>query len=461
METTPGVDILLGEPKHAVKKISLPIMFTLFIQTLYNIVDGIWVAGIPQEGDKALAAVGVFFPFFMIIMAFAGGIGIGGGATISRKIGAGKSTEAGTAAVLSFLLSFILIGILLSLTYPFLHSLLTTIAGDPDIATMAYRYGSIIFLGSPFLVITLISNSILKAEGDSKRSMVVMSLGAILNTALDPLCIYYFDMGYTGAAWATVIAFGVTSCICIYWIFIQKNTHVQIGACRKNCIDLPLIQDILRVGIPTAFSQAVLSLSIAGIMRIIALVGNNTHLAAYNSCWRILMLINIPAFGLAGSALSVIGAAYGAGDLKKMKETYFYSVKRGMMIQCILAFFVFVFAYEIAYVFSYTEDSAHLRPVITTILLYLSPVFIFSPMGIITSAMFRAVKKGGHSLIASILRTVILQLFFAWLLAIVFAMGPRGVWIGVTTGNLLASAVIMLWGSRTISSMRPMQDARV
>ncbi|MGM0444244.1 MAG: MATE family efflux transporter, partial [Fibrobacterota bacterium] len=249
-------------------------------------------------------------------------------------------------------------------------------------------------------------------------------------------------------ALATALSFLLSSALCIYWIFIKKNTHVTVSF--ASSADPEIAKDILKVGIPTAFAQTTMSVSAALIMKIITIVGTGDHLAAYNSCWRILMLINIPAFGLAGAALSVIGAAFGAQQRDKMIEAYHYAVKTGVIIHLISATLIIVFAGKIAYIFSYTQDSRHLRPIIVTILLYLSPVFVFSPLGIITSAMFRAIKRGGDSFLASILRTVVLQLLFAWVLAIGFRMGPRGVWLGITSGNLIAIIIIFTWGNRAI-----------
>ncbi|ERP39404.1 MATE efflux family protein [Chitinivibrio alkaliphilus ACht1] len=405
------VSVLLGEPRRAVRILSIPIAFSLLIQTLYNIVDGIWVSGIPEYGDDALAAVGVFFPVFMILMAFASGIGIGGGAAISRKIGEKKSGDAGGAAVLTYLLTGAILTLLILGILPVFRPIMVGIAGCETIGEMAYRYGRILLLGSPFLAFTIISNAILKAEGDAKRSMLLMSAASLINIGADPLFIYTFDLGYTGAAWATVFSFACAAALSGYWLWIRQDTHITFTV-KTETPKSTIIGDILRVGIPTALAQTAISVAAAGIMRLITLVGDGAHLAAYTSCWRVLMFINIPAFGLAGATLSVIGAAYGEENPAKMKSAYFYAIQTGLKIQGVLALCVFLFAEHIALIFSYADDSAHLRPLIATILRYLSPVFAFSPMGIITSAMFRSIKRGGRSLVASLLRTVILQLFF-------------------------------------------------
>ncbi|MGM0443804.1 MAG: MATE family efflux transporter, partial [Fibrobacterota bacterium] len=224
-----GVQLLLGEPKRAVRKLSAPIMFAMFIQTVYNIVDGIWVSGIPNVGDKALAAIGVFFPFFMTLMAFAGGIGVGGGATISRKIGEDDTKGADHAATLTFAIALVLIIGLSLAMLPFLKTTLTAIAGDKQIGSMAWEYGRILILSSPLIAVTLAGNAVLRGEGDSKRAMICMSVGSLFNIIADPLLIYTFDMGYRGAALATALSFLLSSALCIYWIFIKKNTHVTVS----------------------------------------------------------------------------------------------------------------------------------------------------------------------------------------------------------------------------------------
>ncbi|HHD16068.1 MAG TPA: MATE family efflux transporter, partial [Euryarchaeota archaeon] len=196
---TEGVKTLLGNPRKAIIKLSIPMIIAMSVQTFYNLVDAIWVAGLPHGGD-ALAAIGLFFPFFFLIMALAAGLGIGGGAAISRRIGARDKRGADNVAdhmVILVMITALLFTVPMFMAIPgILKSM-----GARDSLDMAVGYGRIIIGFSVIIFFNNIANAILRAEGDTKRAMYAMILGSGLNIILDPVFIYGFGLGVEGAAW--------------------------------------------------------------------------------------------------------------------------------------------------------------------------------------------------------------------------------------------------------------------
>lgn len=160
MKTTKGVQNLLGDPKKAIVKISLPMVIAMSFQSLYNVIDAIWVAGL---GSDALAAIGLFFPFMFAIMAISNGVGIGGSSAISRRIGQNNKDAADNIAVHSIVLG-IIIGILLIGVIPFLGAIFSLIGASGITVTMAVEYSTILFGGAVVLLFTNIANAILRGR---------------------------------------------------------------------------------------------------------------------------------------------------------------------------------------------------------------------------------------------------------------------------------------------------------
>jgi len=163
-----GIKILLGDPKRAILKLSLPMIVAMSVQTLYNLVDAVWVAGL---GADALAAIGFAFPFFFAAMALSNGLGIGGGSAISRRIGSQDKEGADNVAVHTIVM-MLLTAVLFTIPLFFCAEGLFVMIGAGRTVDLAVAYAQIIFAGSIFLFFTNTANAILRAEGDSRRAMM-------------------------------------------------------------------------------------------------------------------------------------------------------------------------------------------------------------------------------------------------------------------------------------------------
>ena len=179
METT-GVKTLLGDPKKAIVKLSIPMIVAMSVQTIYSLIDTYWVSGL---GADALAAMGFVFPFFFISMALSNGIGIGGGAAISRRIGAQDKVGADNAAVHTIIIT-VLLSIVFTIPFYIFAPQLFTLAGAGKTTELAVAFARVIFLGSIVIFFSSVANAILRSEGDSKRAMKAMLLSAVLNIIL-------------------------------------------------------------------------------------------------------------------------------------------------------------------------------------------------------------------------------------------------------------------------------------
>ena len=444
-----NVKILLGDPKKAIIKLAIPIMIGGMVQTLYNFVDGIWVAGL---GQSSLAAVGLFMPFMMILSSLAMGIGVGGSSAISRAIGARDKKRAGNIGDHTIIMG-VIIGLITGFSMlPFLNDIFLSMGATPETAELATAYGTIIILGTPFTFLSSLGSAILRGEGDTKRAMYVMIISSVMNMFLDPIFIYILKMGVVGAAVATVISIIFSAVIIMYWLIWKKDTYVQLRL-RYFHHDWDITKEIFRVGLPSSLAQISMAFTMVILNTIVLMAGGDYGMAIFSGGWRIVMLAIVPLMGIAASVTSVTGAAYGARNIKNLKTAYIYAVKIGTLIGLITGIFLGMFAPQFTYLFTYSQGSSHLAPGIIQFLRFV--VFYFPGVagGMLTSAMFRGIGKGTYSLIQTILRTLVMQVIFTYLLGIVFDLGLPGIWLGLVFANWTASIGAFLWGRATIEKI--------
>ena len=447
---TSGVKTLLGDPKKAILKLSGPMIIGMLVQSLYNIADGIWVAGL---GPDALAAIGLFYPVFMGIIAFAIGVGVGGSSAISRKIGAKDKNMADSAAAHTLLIGFITGIVLTILLFPFLKEIFLSTGARGKVISMVLSYSRILVAGTVIIVFTNVGTGILRGEGDTKRAMYAMILGSGLNIILDPIFIYIFKMGVMGAAWATLISMCITAVLLFFWLFVKKDTYVNIRFSQFR-FDKRITKEILRVGIPSSFAQLSMSISMFILNAVIVKVGGTNGIAVFTSAWRIILFGIIPLLGIAIGVTAVTGAAYGAKDVEKLNIGYLYGIKIGFLMEVTVAVLILVFAHPLAFLFTYSKNSAGISSSLVTAFRTLVWFLPTVPFGMLTSSMFQGISKGENSLAVTVFRTLIMQVFFAYFFGITLKFGLSGVWWGIVLGNVVASAVGFLWGKLTIKQLK-------
>ena len=453
---TNGVQTLLGDPKKAIIKLAIPMIIAMSITTVYNLADAIWVSGL---GSDALAAVGFVFPFFFMALAIANGLGIGGGAAISRRIGANDKEGADNVAVHTLVIMLIISILFTILFFVFAPDIFSVIGAGKTLA-MATVYARIMAIGTIAIFFSFIANAILRAEGDVNRAMHAMALGAVLNIVLDPIFIYTFDLGVAGAAWATLLSMSVSSLLLFYWLFLKKNTYLSFHF-RGFHFNKSVIKDIFKVSFPASVMQLSMSITMLIMNIIIIKIGiiNGAEnpqdgVAVFTVGWRVATLATMPLIGIATAVVSVTGAAYGAQDYKKLNISYMHAIKIGIIIEAIIALFIFVFAPAITVLFTIAETSAHLAP---DIIIFLRIACIFFPgiaLGMLSSSMFQGTGHGMNALIVTIFRSIILTIPFAWFFSITLDMGLPGAWWGLVAANCIGSSAAFIWAKIYIKKLQ-------
>ncbi len=449
MHQTKGVETLLGDPKKAIIKLSIPMIAAVLSHTIYNLTDAIWVSG---KGPASLSAVGFTFPFLFMAMSIANGIGIGSGAAISRRIWAGDKSSADSVAshaiVIMLIIVFLFTAAMIYLARPLMH-----LMGAGEALDLAVTYARIMFLGLVLIFFMQTASAILRSEGDAKRAMVVMLAGSLINIILDPIFIYTLGLGVAGAAWATLLSMSIVSLIAFYWLFIEKKTFVSFKF-RGFRFDKKVLMDIGKVGVPASISQMSMALMAFSLTKIVALIGGPDGVAVYTTGWRVSTLATLPMLGVASAVTSVTAAAFGARDYKKMEISFLFALKTGVLVESVLAVLTFLFASQITWIFTWSEETARIIGDLTQLL---RVVWIFFPtvaVGMLSTAMFQGAGKGLTALIMTILRTLVFTVPCVWFFGIVLEGGLLGVWNGLVVSGLIYVPIAFGWSTSYLRKLK-------
>ena len=436
MEKNENVEMITGDPKKAINKLAWPLIASMFLIFLNNIVDSIWVAGL---GPDPLAAVGYVTPLFMVLVGVGNGIGAGATSLISRYIGAERRDDANNAAIHSAILSVIVSLVITVILLVSLESLLK-IMGATDVLDYAMDYGMVVFLFTAPILIPPIFGGAFRAEGDVKRATLPIAIVAVINMILDPIFIYVFGWGVSGAALATGLSPIIGLLMMLYWIFIKKDTYLSYNI-KDFHNNFKMYKDILAVGIPASLEQLIMSALAISVNFMLTLVSGSVAVAVYTAGWRVIALGLLPAIGIGTAAITVSGVAYGAQKYKNIRTTLRYSVQLGLLASIIVCILLYLFANQISYIFSYSEASAQLLPLIAGFIQLMCLFILYVPFGASAGNVFQGLGKGTVSFILTTFREFVLVLVFAYLLGFVFNMGERGIYYGMLIGGFLGSVI--------------------
>ena len=453
---TQGVSLLIGDPKKAIWKLSGPMIVAMIISATYNVVNAAWVSGL---GSDALAAVGFVTPLFMIVMGLSIGLGAGASSALSRRIGARDKRGADNATMHAMLVMIIVSAVSTLALLRFSEPLLV-LMGAGDSLGLAQEYGRIVFLGGILVAFTNMAYAILRGEGDAKRTMYAMAGGSAVNAALDPILIYWADMGIAGAAWGMIISLLLVSAVLCYWLFVKKDTYVSFSRAAFSP-SLDLMKDILAVGIPASLEFLLYSIDAIIINGMLVRVSGTDAVAVYTAGWRVIMMALVPLIAIGTSEISVAGAAIGSRKYANLSVIHNYSTRLGVIIGVATAAVTLIFAQQITSFFTYTPESAALAPTMIAFMQVMCLFYPFVSPGIMSACLFQGAGKGLTSLFLNMLRDVVLITMMAFVLGVVLGLGEKGIWWGIVFGNVVGGVLSFLWARMYISRMKERNGATI
>ena len=386
---------------------SLPAMFSMLIQALYNIVDSVFVSNYSNDsmtGGESLLAVNIAFPLQMILVAVAVGAGVGVNSLIARRLGAKMQGEADSAATHGFIMSiihwmiFVVVGLFVALPFVSLYT------SDTQVFSSSVAYIRIALICSLGMNVACMLEKVLQSTGNMIMPMLSQLIGAVINIALDPVFIYVFDLGVVGAAIATVIAQHISAFLCLFFLFGKKQlVKIRLKDFKFSGTTL---KNIYVVALPAMVMQAIGSFMVMGINYIISLtnataVQKDAATNVFGVYFKLQSFVFMPVFGINQGSTPIIGYNYGAGNRKRMYGAIKWAAIFAVIIMT-LGFLVFqLFPDTLLSMFSPNKEMLEIGAVALRII---SICFIPAALGIVLTGVFQAVGKGIRSLIMSLLR---------------------------------------------------------
>ena len=407
---------MLGTMKmtRLIPKVSVPIMISMLVQALYNVVDSIFVA---QYSADALTAVSLAYPLQMLMIAVSVGLGVGINSLISRRLGEKRHDEAVEAARNGVFLQlcgyalFLVFGLLMA--KPFF----TVMTDSAVLQELGGTYLSIVCAASFGLFMSITLERMMQATGNSMLSMTTQLTGAVVNIILDPIMIFgllgFPAMGVAGAAVATVIG-QISGMLLGLYLNQTKNRELRLSM-RGFRPDKGVIRGILDVGFPSIIMQSISSVMNVMFNMILMPFGN----AAVNVLgvyFKLQSFIFMPVFGLSNGMVAVVGYNFGA----RLKKRVYEAIRVALIIAVaimVVGTVLFMAIPEVMLSMFESGESREMTDIGVVALRVISSCFVFAAVGIILSTVFQAVGKGTYSLWMSLCRQLVVLIPSAWIFA--------------------------------------------
>lgn len=333
-----------------IAKLAVPTVISMLVTSIYNMADTFFVS---QINTQASAAVGVVFPIMAIIQAFGFTLGMGSGSLVSIRLGQKRNSDANVIASTAFFGSIFFGGIVTLFGNLFTPQILRFIGASETVLPYAQDYATYIFWGAPFICASFVMNNDLRSEGKAYLSMIALTSGGILNIILDPIFIYGFKLGISGAAIATLVSQFISFSILLSF-YLRKKTVVRINIKNVSVKDGTLWK-IICTGIPSLARQGLASIA-SILLNTSAAVYGDAAIAAMSIATKILMFVASIMIGIGQGFSPVSGYNYGAKRYDRVKKAYFFMMASGSSMMSFFAIIIFIFARQILH--SFIDDQA-------------------------------------------------------------------------------------------------------
>lgn len=423
---------------------AVPLTIAQLVQLLYNVIDRIYIGHMGEGNSIALTGVGLTFPIVTLIMAFTALFGIGGVPLFSMARGAGEEEEAERIMGNSFALLMVSSVILMGISYVFCRPILFLFGASEISYVYAQEYLKIYLIGTPFSMLTTGMNGYINAQGFPRIGMCTTIIGAVINIILDPIFIFLFDMGVSGAALATVISQAISAA----WVLRFLTGKSVLIRLKKNRIGLDIVisKDIFKLGMSNFIMQ--------GTNCVVQIVCNKTLqgyggdiyvgiMTVLNSVREIFML---PISGIVSGSQPVVSFNYGAKAYNRVKEGIRFNTLIGFVYT--LVAWAFVFAFPRFWFGIFSDDLQMMELGVSALRIYFFG-FVFMAFQFAGQSTFQALGDAKHAITFSLLRKVIIVVPLTILLPMA-GFGVTGVFLAEPISNAIGGMICYITMRMTV-----------
>lgn len=425
-------------------KMGLPMIVSMVLQALYNVIDSIFVSNMGSTGAIANQALTYAFPIQIMIIAIGVGTGVGLNALLSKSLGENDKNKVNKIAGNGIFLSICIYIFFLIFGLFFSKWFISLFTNDKEIIRMGTTYLKICTCLSLGSIGYTVYERFLQATGKTMLSTISQISGAVTNIVLDYIFIYPLDMGVAGAAWATIIGQFVSLFIAMYFHY-NKNKEID-GSLKYINPDGGIIKAIYSIGVSAALMQALLAVMMAGMNAMLGLAqaDQTVLIGSFGIYYKIQQIALFSAFGLSNTIISILSFNYGMQDRKRIDDCIKYGIMDTMIVTLIISILFEVFAYPLANLFGLAGGETKEIIKVCTIALRISSIgFIFMGISVAIQGILQSIRYALRPLIISLLRLVI----FVFPVALLFTKSSdvvKIVWWTFPIAEVLTSIIALL-----------------
>ena len=420
---------------------TLPMLVAQILNLLYNIVDRIYIARIPEVGTAALGAVGLCFPLIVIISAFANLFGSGGAPLFS--IFRGKKEEQQAIHIMNTSFSMLCFSavILMVIGLTFAHPLLTLFGASKAALTYAVPYMMIYLIGTLPSMIAVGMNPFINAQGYSVIGMSSVAIGAVANLLLDPLFIFALGFGVCGAAIATVISQCLSAVFVL--IFLTKKAELKVRFLRRNELSQSLnyAKNIISLGTAGFIMQLTNSLVTICCNNVLSVTGGDIYISVMTIVSSVRQLVETPIYAINEGTSPILSYNYGAGRPSRVRKA---GIVMGIMIfgyTAVMWSLIILAPGALIQVFS--SDATLIQDSIPALKQYFA-AFIFMDLQYIGQTVFKSLNKKKQAIFFSLLRKVFIVVPLTYLMPYAMHMGTAGVFLAEPMSNIIGGSLCFI-----------------
>lgn len=431
----------------------IPIIISMVLQAVYNIVDSAFVSNMAEGGEEALNALTLAFPVQMFMVAIGIGTGVGMNALLSKTLGQGDREKVSRIAGNGEFLAIIIYLVFLLFGVFGVRGYISSQTTNPVIVEMAVQYLRICCVISFGIIAFSIFEKLLQSTGLSQYSTIAQVVGAIVNIILDPILIYGLlglpKMGVTGAAYATVIGQICSGGLALYF-HITKNKDVKNGI-KFLKHSSKIIKDIYSIGLPAIIAQALMSVMTYGLNVILVGVSENM-VTAYGLYYKIQQFILFAAFGLRDAITPIVSFNHGMRNKERIKLGIKYGMKYTLTIMIVGLMVLEIFATPFSRIFGLSGETETLC---ISAMRIISVSFIFAGANVAFQGIFQALDSGIESLIISVCRQILFILPVAYGFSLLAIQNPANdwiVWLTFPIGEFVSAVIACIFMKKIIKN---------
>lgn len=420
---------------------ALPMLVAQILNLLYNIVDRIYIARIPNEGTAALGAVGLCFPLIVIITAFANLFGGGGAPLFSIYRGSKKEQQAVHIMNTSFSMVCLSAVILMEIGMLFARPLLVLFGASSDALVYAYPYMMIYLVGTLPSMVAVGMNPFINAQGYSLVGMLSVAIGATANLLLDPLFIFAFGFGVEGAAMATVLSQCLSAAFVFF--FLTKKAELKVRFLRKNEIteSITYAKNIISLGTAGFIMQLTNSLVTICCNNVLSVTGGDIYISVMTIVSSVRQLVETPIYAMNEGTSPILSYNYGARRPSRVRKS---ALVMGIMIlgyTAIMWSLIILIPEALISVFS--SDAALISDSVPALKQYFA-AFIFMDFQYIGQTIFKSLNKKKQAIFFSLLRKVFIVVPLTYLMPYALHMGTDGVFLAEPVSNVIGGSLCFI-----------------